>query len=275
MAAEAVGTAIPSRVSLFGLSIDNLTMDETLDRVEAFVAAGSVHQHVAINVDKIVKSHRDPELRAIINACDLASPDGQPVVWASRLLGHPLKGRVAGIDLMIGLFARAEEHGHRIYLLGARPDVVRDVVDRLHRDHPALVVAGARDGYWDPSDEEAVAAEIEAAHPDLLFVAIPSPRKEQFLSAWKARIRAPFVMGVGGSFDVYAGRISRAPAWMRRIGLEWLFRMAKEPRKMWRRYLIDDLAFAPILLQELRTRRRRRRRTSVASEGRPGRPGSR
>jgi N-acetylglucosaminyldiphosphoundecaprenol N-acetyl-beta-D-mannosaminyltransferase len=252
---------------MFGLSIDNLTMAETLDRIDGFVESGTVHQHVAVNVDKVVKAHRDPQLQAIINGCDLISPDGQPLVWASRLLGRPLKERVAGIDLMIGLLARAAQHRYRVYFLGARRSVVRDVVARLERDHPDAIVAGARDGYWKPAEEEAVAAEIAAARPDILFVAIPSPRKEQFLAAWKDRVCAPFVMGVGGSFDVYGGHISRAPRWMRRVGMEWLYRLAKEPGKMWRRYLVDDLAFVPILVREVWTARRSRGRNEVTATG--------
>jgi N-acetylglucosaminyldiphosphoundecaprenol N-acetyl-beta-D-mannosaminyltransferase len=272
---QTADTPVRNRVRMFGLSVDNLTMAQTLEAIAGFVDSRAVHQHVAVNVDKVVKAHRDPKLRAIVNACDLISPDGQPLVWASRLLGRPLKERVAGIDLMVRLFALAEERGFRVYLLGARPEVIREVVARLERDHPRLIVAGARDGYWAAAEEEAVAGAIETARPDLLFVAIPSPHKERFLAAWKDRIRAPFVMGVGGSFDVYGGRIPRAPRWMRRLGMEWLYRLAREPGKMWRRYLVDDLAFGPILLGEMwRTLRlsRRRKRMIARRTGRAGPP---
>jgi N-acetylglucosaminyldiphosphoundecaprenol N-acetyl-beta-D-mannosaminyltransferase len=250
-------------VSLFGLTIDQLSMDETVDRIDALIASGGVHQHVAINVDKVVKSVADEQLRAIINGCDVASVDGQPVVWASRLLGQPLPERVSGIDLMERLISRAARTGRRLAFLGAREEVVNAVVARVRREHPGAVIAVWRNGYWAPDDEAAVAAEIAAGKPDILFLAIPSPAKERFLDRWKGTIGASFVMGVGGSFDVYAGLISRAPRLFQRLGLEWLHRMIKEPRRMWRRYLVDGLRFLPLVVSEWpRSRRARSALTS-------------
>jgi N-acetylglucosaminyldiphosphoundecaprenol N-acetyl-beta-D-mannosaminyltransferase len=244
------------RIELFGLPVDNLTMAETLDRVDALIASGGVHQHVVLNVSKVVYAARDPEIRSIIAACDLVNVDGQPIIWASRLLGKPLRERVTGIDLMGRLLARAEDRGHRVYFLGARPAVVEAVVARARREHPGLIVAGARDGYWTPEEEPAVAHAVGAAKPDILFVALGSPAKEQFLARWKDEIRAGFVMGVGGSFDVYAGVVQRAPRWIQRLGLEWLYRVRQEPRRLWRRYLGDAPRFAWLVVRELAARRR-------------------
>ena len=204
---------------------------------------------MVINVSKVVQADRDPELRAIIESCDLVSADGQPIVWASRLLGRPLRARVTGVDLMVRLIERASERGHRLYLLGAREPVVRAAAARIVREHPGTTVAGWHNGYWAADREEDLVREIAASRPDILFVAISSPRKEQFLAQWKDVIDAPFVMGVGGSFDVYAGFTRRAPRWMQRIGLEWLFRVAQEPRRMWRRYLSDAPRFARIVIR--------------------------
>jgi N-acetylglucosaminyldiphosphoundecaprenol N-acetyl-beta-D-mannosaminyltransferase len=242
------------RIRLFGLWIDALTMEQTLDAIEGLIAAGGVHQHVVVNVAKVVAADRDPALRAIINACDLVNADGQPIVWAARLLGRPLPERVAGIDLMIALLGRAAAAGHAVYLLGARPDVVEAVAGRARREHPGLRIVGARDGYWRPREEPGVVETISVAKPAILFVAMSSPRKEQFLAQWKEAIGAPFVMGVGGSFDVYAGLVRRAPRWMQRTGLEWLFRLLQEPRRMWRRYLGDLPRFAVLLVREARRR---------------------
>jgi N-acetylglucosaminyldiphosphoundecaprenol N-acetyl-beta-D-mannosaminyltransferase len=250
------GPPASRQVELFGLRIDALTMAETLDAAEALIAAGGVHQHVVVNVAKVVAADRDPDLRAIINACDLVNADGQPIVWASRLLGRPLPERVAGIDLMLGLFARAAAAGHAVYLLGARPAIVAAAAERAVREHPGLQVAGARDGYWRAEEEADVAAAIAAARPAMLFLAIPSPAKERFLARWKDSIGAPFVMGVGGSFDVYAGLVRRAPRWLQRLGLEWLFRLAQEPRRMWRRYVTDAPRFAWLVAKALAARRR-------------------
>jgi N-acetylglucosaminyldiphosphoundecaprenol N-acetyl-beta-D-mannosaminyltransferase len=239
------------RVTLFGLHVDALTMDETLAVIAHQIAEGGVHQHVVVNVQKVVQADRDPEIRRIINACDLVNADGQPIVWASRLLRRPLPERVTGVDLMARLVAQAPAHGHAIYFLGARPAVVAAVVERATREHPELRVAGFRDGYWRPDEEAEVAAAIAATRPDILFLAIPSPGKERFLDRWKETIGAPFVMGVGGSFDVYAGLVTRAPRWMQRAGLEWLHRLIQEPSRMSRRYLGDLPRFVFLLVRAM------------------------
>ena len=260
-------TTIPppavERLDVLGCSVDNLTMEETLAVVEGFIASGRPHQHVVVNVDKIVKARDDAQLREIINRCDLINADGMPVVWASRMLGRPLKERVAGIDLFEALMVRAAERGWRVFLLGAREEVVAKVRSIYEARHPELVIAGHRNGYWQPGEEEAVAEQVRAARADLLFVAISSPMKERFLGRWQAHMRVPFAMGVGGSFDVAAGLVKRAPRWMQRTGLEWFYRFLQEPRRMFRRYFIDDMAFFGMLGGELAARRMRQiRRTA-------------
>lgn len=240
-----------STVRLFGLTVDELSLAETVDRVEDFIREGGVHQHVAVNVDKVTAASRDPRLRDIINGSDLVSADGLPIVWASRWVGRPLRERVTGVDLMFALIPRAEKAGHRVFFLGAREGVLEAVLARLQREHPGLLVAGVQDGYWPDGEDERIAHAVAATRPDILFVALPSPRKERFIAAWKDVIGAPFVMGVGGSFDVYAGRVKRAPRWLQRVGGEWLFRLLQEPSRLWRRYLVADLRFIPLVLREL------------------------
>jgi len=239
------------RIEIMGCLIDNLTMGETLQRIESFVDSGLPHQHVAVNVDKVVKASKDAELRRIINECALINVDGMPVVWASRLLGNPLKERVAGVDLFEALIKRSAEKGWRVYLLGAREEVVKGVKDICETRYPALQVAGYRNGYWKPAEEAGVVKQIADCKPDLLFVAISSPKKELFLGQYQAQMKIPFAMGVGGSFDVVAGKVSRAPLWMQHSGLEWFYRFLQEPRKMFRRYFIDDMAFFGLLFKAL------------------------
>lgn len=243
------------RVHLLGLPVDDLTMDETLAVIDDFVASRTVHQHVVVNVSKVVQANRDPGFRKVIEDCDLINVDGQPIIWAARLLGVPLRERVTGVDLMERLFERAGERGYRIYLLGARPEVVAAVARRVASEHPGAVVVGHQDGYWAAEHEGLVAERIHAARPDLLFVAISSPTKERFLARWKGMIEAPFVMGVGGSFDVYAGEVRRAPAGMRRFGLEWAYRIYQEPGRLWRRYAGDAPRFAWLVLRARLQRR--------------------
>ena len=254
-------------VDLFGLTIDALSMDETVARIDWLIAQGGVHQQVSVNVDKVVKSRTDPRLGDIINTSDVVNADGQPIVWASRLLGRPLPERVTGVDLMQRLIAHAAVTGLRVYFLGARAEIVDLVLERVRRDHPAAVVAGGRDGYWAPDEEPDVAHSVAAAGPDILFLAIPSPAKERFLDRWKDTIGARFVMGVGGSFDVYAGAIPRAPRPVQRLGMEWLYRLVQEPRRMWRRYLVEDMQFLPIVASEWLHSRRTR---GVAARAVPG-----
>ena len=239
------------RITLMGCQVDNLTMEETLGKVAGFIQSGRPHQHVVVNVDKLVKASRDAALRSIINECALINADGMPVVWASRLLGKPLKERVAGVDLFEALMARAGDRGWRVFLLGAREEVVRAVKDSYERKYPTLHICGWRNGYWNGEQEEAqVAAQVRDSQADLLFVAISSPKKEQFLGRHLAGMKIPFAMGVGGSFDVAIGKVKRAPLWMQKSGLEWFYRFLQEPRRMFRRYFIDDMAFIWLFIKE-------------------------
>ncbi|MEI6084587.1 MAG: WecB/TagA/CpsF family glycosyltransferase [Verrucomicrobiota bacterium] len=239
-----------AKVVLFGIPIDNLTMGETLDRIEEMIRSGQPHQHVVVNVDKIMKLQHDPALREAVLGCDLINVDGQPVVWASRILHSPLKERVAGVDLFSALVERCAQGGYRPYLLGATPAVVEKTAGILKDRHPNLKLAGWRNGYWRPEEEAQVVAQIKEAKPDVLFVAMGSPKKELFLRKWKTELRVPFVMGVGGTFDVVAGVVKRAPQWMQRCGLEWFYRLLQEPGRMWRRYLVEDMAFFGLLARE-------------------------
>ena len=242
-------------VRVLGCRIDNLTLEETVLRVEDLVSRREPAQLVSVNVDKVVQAARDPELRAFMETCALSNADGMPVVWASRLLGTPLKERVAGIDLFEALMARAAERGWRVYLLGAKEEVVSEVRALYERRFPSLKIAGHRNGYWKPADEAQVAEDVRAAKPDILFVALGSPAKERFLARWHAAMEVPFAMGVGGSFDVAAGLTRRAPPWMQRTGLEWFYRFLQEPRRMFPRYFVRDMVFFRMLLPEVFRRR--------------------
>jgi len=240
-----------SRVGILGCLIDNLSMEETLQKIEGFIASGNPHQHVVVNVDKLVKASKDPGLRRIINECALINADGMPVVWASRLLGKPLKERVAGVDLFESLVKRAAEKEWRVFFLGAREETVRGVKNLYEKMLPGLQIAGYHNGYWRLEEEAAVVKLITESRPDLLFVAISSPKKEQFLSRYQAEMRIPFAMGVGGTFDVVVGNVKRAPMWMRQWSLEWFFRFLQEPERMFKRYFIDDMVFFWLLSKEL------------------------
>jgi len=238
------------RITMMGCQVDNLTMEETLQKIDGFIQSGKPHQHVVVNVDKLVKAAHDAELRRIINECALINVDGMPVVWASRLLGKPLKERVAVVDLFEALMQRSSKTGWRVFLLGAREEVVSEVKRQYEIKYPGLTVCGYRNGYWKPAEEAGVVEQVRAAKADLLFVAISSPKKEHFLGQYQEHMKIPFAMGVGGTFDVAVGRVKRAPLWMQKSGLEWFYRFLQEPRRMFRRYFIEDMAFVWLFLKE-------------------------
>jgi N-acetylglucosaminyldiphosphoundecaprenol N-acetyl-beta-D-mannosaminyltransferase len=228
-------------VELFGVPTDVLTMEETILAARGLVRRGTPHQHVVLNAAKVVALDRDPRLRAVIEKCDLVNADGASVVWASRVLGRPLPERVTGVDLFLRLVEAAAADGTSVYFLGATQEVVESVVSVFSKRFPRLKVAGYRNGYWD--DDNAVIDEVRAARPDYLFLAIPSPRKEFWVNEHLKALGVPFVMGVGGSFDVVAGKVSRAPVWLQRVGMEWTWRLLQEPRRMWKRYLVGNASF--------------------------------
>jgi len=241
----------PDTATVFGVPLHPLTMAETVDRVEALITAGGPHQHVVLNAAKIVQLADDPDLRRIVADCSLVNADGQSIVWAARLLGVRVPERVTGIDLMDELLARAAARGWSVYFLGAKDEVVQRLVEVERFRHPGLKVAGWRNGYWKADEEADVVAAVAQTRPTLLFVAMPTPRKEYFLARHLDALGATFAMGVGGSFDVFAGETKRAPRWMQRSGLEWAYRLRQEPRRMFRRYLVGNSRFLLLTLAEL------------------------
>lgn len=242
-----------SRIDLMGCPVDALTMEQTLARIEQIIDAGVPRQHMAMNANKFLSMASDPELRRVVRNSALVNADGAAIVHAARVLGTPLPERVAGVDIMQRVMAMAPEKGWRIYLLGAKQQVVDDVERIAKERHPGIQIAGSRNGYFEDEDEPEIVAQIREARADVIFVAISSPKKEKFLGRWMSEMRVPFCMGVGGSFDVMAGVVSRAPRWMQEHSLEWSWRLMQEPRRMWRRNVYGNGGFA---LQVLRGRLR-------------------
>jgi len=228
---------------LFGVPIAAVTLNQALDHVDEAISARRRLQIGVVNAAKLVNMKRSAALRDDVLSSDLVFADGTAVVWASRILGRPLPERVAGIDLMMGMLARGHQRGYRVYCLGARSDVLQGVVDHIGRQYPGVIVAGMHHGYFTAAEEEQVVADIVRASPDILLVAMTSPRKEQFLARWSRQLAVPVCHGVGGSFDVVAGVVRRAPESWQRLGLEWLYRVKQEPRRLWKRYLVTNTAF--------------------------------
>lgn len=239
-----------NRISILNISVDNYSMKETLQFVEESIALNKYIQHVVVNAGKIVSIQNDLQLRKSINESNLINVDGQAVVWASKLLGKPLKERVAGIDLMVNLVELAHKKNYKIFFFGAKEEVVKSVVDKYTTEYTSKIIAGYRNGYFKKKEEQNIAKEIANSGANILFVAISSPTKENFLYENKKLLKkVNFVMGVGGSFDVVAGKVKRAPLWMQNFGLEWFYRFAQEPRRMWKRYLTGNAKFILLVIK--------------------------
>jgi N-acetylglucosaminyldiphosphoundecaprenol N-acetyl-beta-D-mannosaminyltransferase len=242
------------RISFLGFELDAITAGASIELIEERISRGQFTQHVVVNVAKLVNMQSDAELAESVRACDVANVDGMGVVWGARLCGHDIPERVAGVDLFHNLLAMSAKREYPVFLLGAQQAVVEKTIEVVEGLHPGLKVAGYNDGYfWD--DEEAVVNKIRQSGAKLLFVAITSPKKESFINKWQRQLGVDFVMGVGGTFDVVAGKVSRAPVWMQNAGLEWFYRVLQEPRRMWKRYLITNSKYAWLLLGEWRRSR--------------------
>jgi N-acetylglucosaminyldiphosphoundecaprenol N-acetyl-beta-D-mannosaminyltransferase len=248
--------ASPRRTLIAGVYVDNLSEDETLSRIDELIAGGGSHYMTVVNAAKVVAARRDSELRDRLAKAALVTADGMSVVWASRLVGQPLKQRVTGIDLFERLVAHAAGRGLSVYFLGARDESVGGVAKHFTTRFPDLRVAGYRNGYFDESQSPEIAREIMRSRADLLFVALGSPRQEEWIERHLIATGARFALGVGGSFDHLSGLQRRAPAWMQRAGLEWLHRFAREPRRLWRRYLIGNSIFIWLVARQMFSRNR-------------------
>ncbi|MEJ8756925.1 WecB/TagA/CpsF family glycosyltransferase [Pontibacter sp. H259] len=239
-----------NRIQICKVPVDVLTMEQTMEIIDQAICNNKSVHHVVVNAAKLVNAHKDAALRESIVNCDIINADGQAVVWASKILNKPLPERVAGIDLMQNLVAMAAEKGRRIFFLGAKEEVVSKVVDIYKSKYGSAIIGGYRNGYFTKQDEPVVADQIAASKSDILFVAMSSPKKEIFLETYKDILNMPFIMGVGGSFDVVSGLVKRAPVWMQKAGLEWLYRVGQEPGRMWKRYLITNTAFIYLVAKE-------------------------
>lgn len=242
------------RQELFGIPIDSLTFEETVGRAVGAMRTRTLTQHVAINVAKLVKARSNGELRRDIVESDIVGIDGMGVLLAARLLGIPVPERVAGVDLMQALLAACAADGFRPYFLGARQEVLERAMAVARGRWPGLQFAGSRNGYFRPEEEPEIVAAIARSRADCLFIAMPTPQKERFLWRYREALAVPFIMGVGGSFDVLAGHVERAPAFVQRAGLEWAFRIYQEPGRMWWRYVSTNLVFAGLLSRALLAR---------------------
>jgi N-acetylglucosaminyldiphosphoundecaprenol N-acetyl-beta-D-mannosaminyltransferase len=235
-------------VRILGVWVDDVTYEELLARLDDFVATEGAHQVTTVNPEFVMAARRDPNFRAILNAAALCLPDGVGLLWAGRILGRPLRQRVTGSDGVWNIAGLAAQRGYRLFLLGAAPGVAAEAAHRLCARYPGLIVAGTYAGSPAVEEEDAIVERVRSARADILLVAYGHPRQEKWLARNLARSGAAVGIGVGGAFDFVAGTAVRAPRWMQRLGLEWLYRLWREPWR-WRRMLVLP-QFAGLVLWE-------------------------
>jgi N-acetylglucosaminyldiphosphoundecaprenol N-acetyl-beta-D-mannosaminyltransferase len=235
---------------IFGVPICSEDLAAAVERVANAVRVREKLDIGVVNAAKLVNMRRDEQLQQAVMNSDVIYADGMSVVFASRFLGRPLPGRVAGIDLMHGILQRGSVEGYRVFCLGATEEVLASVCEEFGKDYSGVTIAGSHHGYFGVDEEADIAKLIKESNADVLFVAITSPKKENFMSQWSELMDVPVVHGVGGSFDVVAGVAQRAPESWQRLGLEWLYRVKQEPRRLWKRYLVTNTIFLWMLLTE-------------------------
>lgn len=224
------------RTEILGIHVDNVTYEQALARMEAFVVDGRPHLVVTVNPEFIITARKDALFARILNGADLALPDGQGLLWAARVLGTPLRQRVTGVDMLCRMARLAQDKGYRVYLLGAAEGIAEAAAQQLRNQYPRLQVVGTYAGSAAPGDEEEIVSNIQRTRPHFLFVAYGAPRQEKWIARNIDSLGVPVAMGVGGAFDFVSGRAKRAPPWAQRSGLEWLHRLYQEPWR-WRRML--------------------------------------
>jgi len=241
-------------IALLGIPFDNVTLNEAARRIEAMIASRQPHHVVTANVDFLVQARNDAELRRILINAHLVLCDGTPLVWASRLLGNPLPERVAGADLVPLLIRHAAKLNYRLFFLGGTSEVNERAVANVRAEHPGAIIAGHYSPpfrQWNEEDEKEIARRIRRAHPDLLFVAFGCPKAEKWIAQHYQDLGVPVTIGVGATIDFLAGDKRRAPRWMQRGGMEWLYRLAQEPQRLFRRYAKDLWHFGGALAEQL------------------------
>ena len=229
--------------NLFDIPIYAMTYEQVLNEIHNAIEDRKSLNIGVVNAAKIVNMSRDPLLREDVLSSDLVLADGIAVVWASRFLGRPLPERVAGIDLFYGMLDRGNQYHYRVFCLGATEEVSEQVENYIVKQYPNVILVGRRNGYFAAEEEEEIAKNIAKLKPDILFVAMTSPKKENFMARWKDVMQVTIVHGVGGSFDVMAGKVERAPEIWQKMGLEWLYRVKQEPGRLWKRYLVTNCLF--------------------------------
>jgi N-acetylglucosaminyldiphosphoundecaprenol N-acetyl-beta-D-mannosaminyltransferase len=230
--------SIRKLANILGCQVDLLTVQEVIDRIKEFIEQDHPAHIITLNAEIVYQAQSNQELKEIINSADLVTPDGIGIVWGGRKLGYDISERVTGIDLLLNLCQEAPKQGWKIYLIGSAPTVAEAAANKLSMAYPGLQICGTHHGYFQEDDETSIVKEIKEVAPHIIFVALGAPKQELWIKKHRDQLGVPACIGVGGSLDVIAGHKNRAPDWMIRINLEWLYRLIVEPNRLQRQLVL-------------------------------------
>ncbi len=249
------------RVNILGVGVDAVSMHAAVRRTEALLAAGKPGYVCVTGVHGIIEAQKDPAFRAILNSSAMTTPDGMPTVWIGRARGHAEMERVYGPDYMLAVCADGAARGCRHFLYGGREGVVEELRASLERRFPGIRIAGTYTPPFRPltgEEQQALERQVRASGADILWCGLSTPKQERFMAAQLGRLPVTLMVGVGAAFDILSGRTRDAPGWIKGSGLQWLYRLAQEPRRLWRRYSTIVPRFAWLVLLDFLGLRRRR-----------------
>lgn len=231
-------------INILNTVIANQSMLEIVSVIDESIKSKNQLHLTGVNASKLVDMTNDSVLKNSVQQSDVIIPDGQSVVWASKILGQPLSERIAGIDLMSNVIELAHKNNYKVFFFGAKEEIVKGVIEKYSEQYSEDIIAGYRNGYFSVEEENDIVQQIKESSADILFVAMTSPKQEIFLNTYKKELKnISYLTEVGGSFDVISGKVNRAPKWMQKNGLEWFYRFLQEPKRMWKRYLVSNSKF--------------------------------
>lgn len=238
------------KIRVFNLDYDNVALDQAVDRLELFISRGQPHKVFTTSAELIVRAQKEPNIKSAYESADLLTIDSRVVYLAARLLGRPFVASVSAVGLMIRFIERTFNKGYRLYFLGARQDVLEKAVFNLRKSYPGINIVGAHHGYF-KDDEDIVLGQIIKARPDVVFVGMSSPLKEDFITRNYQKLGVAVLVGVGGGIDILGGYCKLAPKWVTMCAMEWFYRLIQEPKRLWKRYLVTNIAFLWLVFKEL------------------------
>ena len=235
------------KLNVLGVEIDNVTVESATDRIFEMLREARPHAVFTPNSEIVYAAYKDAEFCDVINSADMLTPDGIGIVYASKILKRPLSERAGGYDIACRVIERIAESGERLYLFGGKPGVAEKAAERLAQKYPFLNIAGMRNGYFSPDEEDGIIEDINEKAPDILFVCLGSPMQEKWIFKNRERLSCRVMMGIGGSLDVFAGVAERAPLAWQKSGFEWLYRLIKQPKRFWRMLALPKFALTVLL----------------------------